>query len=132
MGVTLRLRLDPHSVGAFFLYTTYNIAPSMMVSSIGLQHRSVFNSSTLSILSAVSNSSPTKILSIFFNGYLYYGWSVKDGAEPDAFLRQLGLRTVVKDIMDDMNREFEEARTEKVASRQERRRKVMRQRIGQQ
>jgi len=51
----------------------------------------------------------------------------KMAVEPDAFIRHLGLRTV-NDIMDDMNREFEEARTEKLASRQGRRREAERQR----
>jgi hypothetical protein len=39
-------------------------------------------------------------------------------AESDAFIRQLGLRTT-NDIINDMNRDFEEARAEKEARRRE-------------
>ena len=47
-------------------------------------------------------------------------------AESDAFIRQLGLRTT-NDIINDMNRDFEEARAEKEAEKEARQREVARQ-----
>src|SRR5947207_14661291 len=47
-------------------------------------------------------------------------------AESDAFIRQLGLRTT-NDIINDMNRDFEEARAEMQAEKEAMRREVVRQ-----